>query len=249
MDPEEYLSFFNFGEEFAQSEYIFYRIHFELGIIRLSQMIGFILPAVMNESFPLMFATYAITRIVVLKLLMARKARKMFCLKEKERKKMTWSFLKLLCPREKIKVDGLCKSEFKEEDEGKVSQKEVNTKIQILEEDVCPVCLDDISEEETEILDCKHEFHRSCIVECMKHKPACPMCRSPVLVCCRYGADRDQTPVFYLISLIGFQLVYSRLQLLALYLGYTGCSEWVHTNLLTVLYCISLFGFIVNKCW
>ena len=248
MDPEEYLSTFNFGEDFAQYEFIFYKIHFELGVIRLSQMLGFILPAVMNDSFPLMFSSYIITRIVLSKLLVKRKDKKMFCLKEKGRKKVATSLLKLFCPIEERNVNGSCNNEFKEECKDAVVQKEANTRIQILEEDVCAVCLDDISDEDTEVLECKHEFHRSCIVECMKHKPSCPMCRSPVLVCCRYGAERDQTPSFYLISLIGFQLVYSRLQLLALYLGYTGYSEWVHTNLLTILYCISLFGFIVNKC-
>merc|ERR1719420_2501343 len=123
MDPEEYLSTFNFGEDFAQYEFIFYKIHFELGVIRLSQMLGFILPAVMNDSFPLMFSSYIITRIVLSKLLVKRKDEKMFCLKEKGRKKAATSLLKLFCPIEERNVNGSCNNEFKEECKDAVVQK------------------------------------------------------------------------------------------------------------------------------
>ena len=45
----------------------------------------------------------------------------------------------------------------------------------------CSVCLDEIKEKEKIIrLNCNHTYHRSCILDYIKFKNACAMCREPI---------------------------------------------------------------------
>ncbi|RWS00282.1 zinc finger protein 364-like protein, partial [Leptotrombidium deliense] len=42
----------------------------------------------------------------------------------------------------------------------------------------CDVCLDVTDEEMCHLLTCKHWSHESCLVEWLKRKSSCPLCRS-----------------------------------------------------------------------
>ena len=46
------------------------------------------------------------------------------------------------------------------------------------DEDVCPICLEEIAEDEMEVLGCDHEYHKTCISEWMRRNPVCPECRA-----------------------------------------------------------------------
>ena len=43
--------------------------------------------------------------------------------------------------------------------------------------DVCCVCLEELGESDISVLPCGHRFHASCLTECRRHSPRCPMCR------------------------------------------------------------------------
>ncbi|PIA64471.1 hypothetical protein AQUCO_00100150v1 [Aquilegia coerulea] len=47
------------------------------------------------------------------------------------------------------------------------------------DDDVCPICLDDIKEgdEARTIPSCKHIFHNNCISKWVEKKKTCPLCR------------------------------------------------------------------------
>uniref|UniRef100_A0A7S2XP90 RING-type E3 ubiquitin transferase n=1 Tax=Attheya septentrionalis TaxID=420275 RepID=A0A7S2XP90_9STRA len=48
----------------------------------------------------------------------------------------------------------------------------------------CPICLEELSHLNSslvsQIKDCQHTFHQSCIEECLNREPKCPICRKPV---------------------------------------------------------------------
>jgi hypothetical protein len=44
----------------------------------------------------------------------------------------------------------------------------------------CPICFDDMQEKHYS--ECKHAFHKECLLEWLKHHQTCPICRA-VLVC------------------------------------------------------------------
>ena len=48
------------------------------------------------------------------------------------------------------------------------------------DQEVCSICLDEISEDENEldVLDCAHEYHKRCIAKWMEQNPVCPECRA-----------------------------------------------------------------------
>lgn len=57
----------------------------------------------------------------------------------------------------------------------------LKTKINLLPEDECSICLQDYKENTNAVmLTCEHKFHKSCIVEWFKKSPEmlCPLCRS-----------------------------------------------------------------------
>jgi len=53
-----------------------------------------------------------------------------------------------------------------------------NEEVDNSDQDVCPICLDAIGENEMEVLDCAHEYHKSCISQWMEHNRVCPECRA-----------------------------------------------------------------------
>lgn len=49
------------------------------------------------------------------------------------------------------------------------------------DENDCPICLDKITDNNIIILNCKHQFHASCIFETMnKTNKRCPLCRKKI---------------------------------------------------------------------
>ncbi|KAK4421526.1 E3 ubiquitin-protein ligase MBR2 [Sesamum alatum] len=48
---------------------------------------------------------------------------------------------------------------------------------------ICVVCQDDLCQENSTIgvLDCRHEYHASCIRQWLKHKNICPLCKAIAL--------------------------------------------------------------------
>ncbi|WAR22424.1 RN122-like protein [Mya arenaria] len=50
-----------------------------------------------------------------------------------------------------------------------------------LRNDTCPVCLDEFStKEKIAVCTCHHVFHSVCLLEWLRHKNSCPMCKAPV---------------------------------------------------------------------
>ena len=51
-------------------------------------------------------------------------------------------------------------------------------------EQICSICVQEYSKGERILkLECEHLFHETCIQECIKYKPVCPLCRHEVIVC------------------------------------------------------------------
>lgn len=48
-------------------------------------------------------------------------------------------------------------------------------------EEVCPVCLEKMSENGNSTLPCGHCFHTMCVIQAYTHTPSCPMCRGSSL--------------------------------------------------------------------
>ncbi|XP_060570412.1 RING finger protein 122-like [Ruditapes philippinarum] len=58
---------------------------------------------------------------------------------------------------------------------------EFSPKKKNLRNDTCPVCLDEfLSKEKIAICTCHHVFHSKCLLEWLRHKNNCPMCKAPV---------------------------------------------------------------------
>jgi hypothetical protein len=53
-----------------------------------------------------------------------------------------------------------------------------------LPDDACPICLGDLSDEDSELmlLPCKHLLHKECVFEWMVMRLSCPLCRCPTLI-------------------------------------------------------------------
>ena len=45
------------------------------------------------------------------------------------------------------------------------------------DQNVCSICID-ILEDEVEVMDCTHKYHKECIEEWMMQNPVCPECRA-----------------------------------------------------------------------
>lgn len=53
-----------------------------------------------------------------------------------------------------------------------------NNKYQKFDENACPICLSEMKNNNTIILDCCHKFHASCIFKSLASKNfKCPLCR------------------------------------------------------------------------
>jgi hypothetical protein len=51
-------------------------------------------------------------------------------------------------------------------------------------EQICSICVQEYTKGERILkLKCEHLFHETCIQECIKYKPVCPLCRHEVIVC------------------------------------------------------------------
>ncbi|KAL5021499.1 hypothetical protein ScPMuIL_000654 [Solemya velum] len=50
-----------------------------------------------------------------------------------------------------------------------------------LPNDTCPVCLDEFNRKENiAVCPCYHGFHVKCLMEWLRHRNTCPMCKAPV---------------------------------------------------------------------
>ena len=62
-------------------------------------------------------------------------------------------------------------------------ENDLNEDMPVFDEDVCPICFGEIEEDEKEVLDCGHEFHKTCILELIRHNNKCPKCRAHIHTC------------------------------------------------------------------
>ena len=65
-------------------------------------------------------------------------------------------------------------------------EKDMDEHIPVFHEDECPICRSEIDENEKEVLDCHHQFHKTCIFELIKHNNKCPKCRAHIHTCQTY---------------------------------------------------------------
>ncbi|KAK9698567.1 hypothetical protein RND81_08G113500 [Saponaria officinalis] len=62
-------------------------------------------------------------------------------------------------------------------------KKPVDTFVPVIEEDDCPICLEEYTEENPKLLTkCEHHFHLCCILEWMERSEACPVCDQEVVI-------------------------------------------------------------------
>jgi len=65
------------------------------------------------------------------------------------------------------------------------------------EKETCPICLDEIKENNFSVTECGHKFHTSCLLISIKSNNTCPMCRNKltepidnnVLFCMNFESD------------------------------------------------------------
>jgi hypothetical protein len=89
----------------------------------------------------------------------------------------------------------------------------LNTKPPIqIEGDKCPVCLDDVTEEDIYKTICSHKFHKKCLIEWIKDNDTCPCCRKEIITpfnrkCCTTHIytkpNKEMNTIKFLLYLIG----------------------------------------------
>jgi len=61
------------------------------------------------------------------------------------------------------------------------SEVRLERQIAVDSDGVCPICLEDMSDGEVRILQCRHGFHKMCVDEWLERRTQCPMCKEYVL--------------------------------------------------------------------
>ncbi len=59
--------------------------------------------------------------------------------------------------------------------------KQAAKKLEDDNEDLCLICLENLSTNKTETFQCQHTFHRMCLEEWFKTERTCPLCRKLLL--------------------------------------------------------------------
>jgi len=73
----------------------------------------------------------------------------------------------------------LTSSEFLEDD----LKKPVEPFVAVIEEEDCPICLEDYTEDNPKLLTkCEHHFHLCCILEWLERSETCPVCDKEVVI-------------------------------------------------------------------